>query len=157
MVMNIPSEQRVYVDETGIDQYICRERARAPRGEKVYAQVSGRRYKRTNIVAAKCNDRILAPLEYTGTTDHVLFEWWFVNMLLPVLAVGNVIILDNASFHRKSALRELVEGAGLSIIFLPPYSPDYNPLEHFWASLKCRLRKIIADHSSLSDAISACF
>jgi len=129
MVANIPSGQRVYVDETGIDEYICRERARAPRGEKVYAQVSGKKYKRTNIVAAKRGNEILAPLEYTGTTDHVVFEWWLVNMLLPVLVVGNVIILDNASFHRKATLRELVEKAGFSIIFLPPYSPDYNPIE----------------------------
>lgn len=133
-----------------------REKARALRGEKVYGKISGKKFKRTNIVAAKCGDKILAPLEYNGTTDHKLFEWWFVTMLLPILVVGSVIILDNASFHRKTGLRALAEKAGFSIVFLPPYSPDYNPIEHFWASFKSRLRKVLGNFLTLSDALSAC-
>jgi putative transposase len=78
-------------------------------------------------------------------------------MLLPILAVGSVIILDNASFHRKAVLNTLAEEAGCSVIFLPPYSPDFNPIEHFWASLKRQLRKIIKNFESLSLALSACF
>jgi RNA 3'-terminal phosphate cyclase len=99
----------VYIDESGIDSYIHREKARAPRGKKVYGQVSGKKYKRTNIIAVKCCEKILAPLEYKGTTDHKLFEWWLVTMLFPILASGSVIILDNASFHRKAVLRALAE------------------------------------------------
>jgi len=109
------------------------------------------------MIAAKCQDEVLAPLEYKGTTDHVLVEWWFVTMLLPLLAVGSVIILDNASFHRKKALTALVEEYGLTIIFLPPYSPDFNIIEKYWSWLKSRLRKIIRNHDSLSDALRACF
>ena len=78
-------------------------------------------------------------------------------MLLPVLAFGSVIILDNASFHRKAVLKTLADEAGFTIIFLPPYSPDLNLIEHFWASLKSKLRKIIKNFTSLSDAIVACF
>ena len=145
------------MDESGIDTYIHRECARAPRGEKAYGEVSGKKYKRTNIVAAKCCDKIIAPLQYNGATDHKLFEWWFVTMLLPVLALGSVIILDNASFHRKAVLKALAGAAGFSVLFLPPYSPDYNPIEHFWASFKRRLRKIIKIFLTLDDAIIACF
>ena len=155
--MNVPPLKRVYVDESGIDTYIYREKARAVRGKKVYGAVNGKKYKRTNIVAAKCGNEIFAPLEYTGSTDHRLFEQWFTTMLLPILALGSVIILDNASFHRKSVLKMLAKEAGFTIVFLPPYSPDYNLIEYFWASLKSRLRKIIKDFDSLSDAITACF
>jgi transposase len=147
----------VYVDQCGIDTYIYREKARAPRGVKVYGKVNGKKYKRTNIVAGKGSNGILAPLEYNGATDHKLFEWWFTNMLIPILAAGCVIILDNASFHRKSVLTQLADEAGCSIVFLPPYSPDYNLIEFFWASLKRRLRKIIDAHVSLDDALLACF
>jgi len=119
--------------------------------------ISGKKYKRVNIVAAKCGDEILAPLEYKGATDHKLFEWWFISMLLPVLALGSVIILDNASFHRKSILRSLAEDAGVRIIFLPPYSPDLNLIEPFWAALKQHLRKIIKNFDNFSDALTACF
>ena len=123
----------------------------------MYGAVSGKKYKRTNIVAAKCCGDVIAPLEYSGATDHKLFEWWFVTMLLPILGIGSVIIMDNASFHRKEVLRVLAEKAGFSIIFLPAYSPDYNLIENFWASLKKQLRKIIENFSTLSDAVSACF
>jgi transposase len=153
----VPIGLRVYVDEMGLDTYIYREKARVARGKKIYGEVSGRKYKRTNIVAARCVGQIIAPLQYNGATDHKLFEWWFVTMLLPILTLGSVIILDNASFHRKAILKTFVEEAGFSIIFLPPYSPDYNLIEHFWASLKSRLKKIIINFPSLDDAITACF
>ena len=78
-------------------------------------------------------------------------------MLLPLLAIGSVIILDNASFHRKKVLRALAQEAGMSIIFLPPYSPDLNPIEKYWAWLKKHLKKIITHYDELSLAISACF
>ena len=141
----------------GIDSFIHRQKARAVRGKRVYGKIPGKRYKRTNIVAAKCGNEILAPLEYKGTTDHILFEWWFVTMLLPILALGSVIILDNASFHRKKILKELAEKTGHTIVFLPPYSPDYNLIEKYWAWLKAHLKKIIKNYTDLSDAIRACF
>jgi len=78
----IPSERLVYVDECGIDKYLHREFAYAPRGQKVFAKISGKKFKRTNIVAGICQDDWVAPMEYTGTTDSVLFEFWFENCLL---------------------------------------------------------------------------
>ena len=123
----------MYVDEVGIDQYLYRPYARAPRGELVYGKVSGKKYKRTSIVAGLCNKNIIAPLQYSGTMDSTLFLFWFTTMLLPCILPGSMIVMDNARFHCKSTLSEVAEQAGCHILFLPPYSPDLNLIENFWA------------------------
>jgi transposase len=86
---------------------------------------------------------MVAPLQYSGTMDSVLFGYWFYAMLLPCVCTGSVIVLDNARFHQKSVLQELAHIAGCQVLFLYPYSPDMNPIEHFRAWLKRRLRKIL--------------
>ena len=91
----------MYIDETGIQGYIYREYARAPRGVKVYDKISGKKYKRTNIVAGKCGEEILSPLVYDGKMDSQFFEAWFKDMFLNEVAENKIIIMDNASFHRK--------------------------------------------------------
>ena len=139
-IVTIPVETIVYVDETGIDEYFHRDKCRAKRGIKVYDSVSGRKYIRTNIVAAQCNEKIIAPLEYVGATDHYVFELWFEKMLLAQLPEGQTIVMDNASFHRKKVLNELVRQAKSEIMFLPVYSPDFNLIEKTWANLKSFLR-----------------
>jgi len=77
-----------YIDETGVDEYFHRDKCRAKRGVKVYGSVSGRKYNRTNIVAAQCDGAIIAPMEYTGTTDHYVFETWFEKVLLAQFPEG---------------------------------------------------------------------
>jgi len=89
--------------------------------------------------------------------DSRLFEYWFRTMLLPSLEAGSVIVMDNARFHRKNTLHDLAGEAGCRILFLPPYSPDLNPIEHFWACLKAHLRYILPRFHSLDDAIVDCF
>ena len=132
-----------YVDETGIDKYLHREYGRAKRGESVCSLISGRKYKRTGIVAAQIGKKITVPLQYGGTMDSALFEMWFETLLLPALPAKTVIVMDNASFHRRSRLVLLAESAGHTLIFLPPYSPEFNPIENFWSWLKNHLRKIL--------------
>ena len=152
-----PANQIAYVDESGMDEFIYREYARAPRGEKAYGVISGKKYKRVSVVAAQCEGRIFAPLEYEGTTDSVLFEYWFEHIFLPELSPGYLIVMDNASFHRKGILSLMAEKAGCSLLFLPPYSPDLNPIEHFWAWLKCKLRELLPQFDCFDDALAACF
>jgi len=153
----MPSGNLVYVDETGIDQCLYREYARAPRGQKVFAKISGRKYKRSNIVAGIRQGEWVAPLEYSGNTDSILFEFWFENRLLREVDKGSVIILDNAAFHRKSVLPDLAKRYDCEVLFLPPYSPDLNPIELKWAWLKNKLRDILPFASSFDDALWAIF
>jgi len=154
---SISPECLVYVDETGIDRCLYREYARAPLGEKVFAKISGRKFKRTNIVAGICQGKWVAPLEYPGTTDSVLFEFWFENCLLREANEGSTIILDNATFHKKSVLPDLAKKHKCEVLFLPPYSPDLNPIEKKWAWLKKKLRKILPEFDSFDDAIDSAF
>ena len=81
-----------------------------------------------------------------------LFEFWFA-LLLIVIESGSVIIMDNASFHRKKVLKKMAADAGCRVIFLPPYSPDFNPIEKVWANLKKFLRNQLTLFESLSDAV----
>ena len=153
----IPSENLVYVDECGIDQYLYREFAYSPRGQKVIERISGKKFKRTNILAGICQGEWVAPMEYGGTTDSILFEFWFENCLLKEVRPGSVIILDNATFHKKSVLPDLAQKKNCRVLFLPPYSPDLNPIEKKWAWLKKRLRKIFPQFDSFDLAFSTCF
>jgi putative transposase len=96
-------------------------------------------------------------VEHGGTTDHCVFEAWFEKSLLAALPGGSTIVMDNASFHRKKALGELAQKAGCSVLFLPAYSPDYNPIEKTWACMKKFLRGYAFQFGSLQNAISHYF
>lgn len=152
-----PPEKIAYVDECGIDTYLYREYGYSPRGQKIFSRISGRKYKRCGIVAAQMNGRILAPMQYDGTMNRSLFEFWFSNQLLPTLEKGCVIVMDNASFHCKTHLLVAAQKAGITLIFLPPYSPEFNPIEHFWAWLKRQLRNILPHSSSFDNALFVAF
>ncbi|MDE5792972.1 MAG: transposase [Oscillospiraceae bacterium] len=145
------------MDESGIDTYLYREYAYVLRGETVTERVLGKKFQRTNLVAAQLNGEIIAPMQYHGTTDAPLFEHWLKQWLLPCLSEDTVIVMDNASFHRKKKLFEIAEEYHKKLIFLPPYSPELNLIEHFWAKLKQWLKLHIKEFISLDDAISAFF
>jgi Transposase and inactivated derivatives len=157
LIANIPKDKIAYIDETGIDTYLYREHCYAPKGQKVIGHISGKKYHRVGIVAAKLGRRILAPLQYDGTMDSFLFETWFEQRLLPDLPTNSVIVMDNAAFHRKKLLISLAENRGHTIIFLPPYSPELNPIENFWAWLKAKLRKHLSDFNDFDDALCYTF
>jgi len=96
-------------------------------------------------------------MQYETSTDAALFEYWFEHCLLKEIGRKKYIVLDNARFHRQRQLSELAECRKCKVIFLPPYSPDLNPIENKWAWLKQKLRDILPDFSSLDDAVSSAF
>lgn len=153
----IREENRVYIDESGINEYLQREKGRALRGKKVYGAISGNRYHRESFIAAQNQNNILAPFCYTGTCNTLLFNTWLKEILIPELSPGQVVILDNASFHKSKASIAMLREAGCEVLFLPPYSPDLNPIEKFWANFKRKVRETLHLYSSLSQAIDHVF
>jgi len=147
-IESYPQHRLYYVDECGIDKYLYREYGYSPKGRSVIGKVSGRRFKRTDIVA---------PLSYKGSTDSILFEYWLETMHFEAAPAYSVFAMDNASFHRKTVLRELAAKANCEILFLPPYSPDLNPIEKFWAWLKQNLKSVLHRFSGFDTALMDCF
>ena len=149
-----PPEDIVWIDESGANEFYTREYGLAPRGMKVYGEVSGKRYKRTNIVSAQCAGEVIAPYIYGWGTKSAWFEVWFEWYLCPKLWPGKVVVMDNALFHCKPALEKIAAFYGLRILWLPPYSPDLNRIELLWANLKKWLKSNAARFTLIQDAIS---
>ena len=143
----------MYVDECGIDRHVVRKRARAPRGKRIVVKRPGKKEKRLNVVAGECDNEVIAPVVYDWTTKHVWFETWFEWHLCPQLALNSAIFMDNASWHRKSALEAIARFYSYTIIWLPSYSPDKNCIEHRWANLKFWLQYNAKYYNSLQEAV----
>ncbi len=96
-------------------------------------------------------------MQYISKMNSALFETWFEKCLLPYLEKGTVIVMDNASFHRKKQLFKICEKYGFNLIFLPPYFPELNPIEKYWYILKLRIKSFLRHHISLNDSIHYAF
>lgn len=94
----------------------------------------------TSLIAAYANGKLFAPLRFEGHTDTQLFNLWLEECLLPELRANQVIILDNATFHKSAKTQELLNSADCHVLFFPPYSPDLNKIEPQWANLKQGIR-----------------
>jgi transposase len=146
-------KKRVYVDESGIEKDLIREYGYALKGQKIEDVRRGRKFRRTNIVAGLCCNKVIAPLCYTHSTTGDFFESWFKNSLLKKVKKGYTIIMDNASFHRKKALKKLVRNTGIKLLYLSPYSPDFNPIETKWANMKRALVDLLPKNKTAENAI----
>lgn len=120
---------------------------------QVVGKISGKRFARQSVISALFRGKFLSPMCFEGTCDTNLFNTWLKQMLIPNLTPGQVLILDNASFHKSTQSQKLVEAAGCKILFLPPYSPDLNPIEKYWANLKSRVRELLLKAHSFTDAL----
>jgi transposase len=140
-IKDIDPSKIVYSDETGIDDNEVVARGWAPRGKRCYAQKKAERKKRYNITAALHLNSLFAPLIFEGYSNTSVYETYVEQVLVPSLKPGMLLVIDNASFHKSKKIIELVEAAGCKIKFLPPYSPDFNPIEHHWTAVKNAIRK----------------
>ena len=156
-VSTIPQEKRVYVDETGFDTPLIRENAYAPKGQRVQGERTGKRFARTSLIAGFRQGKHVAPYEFKGYCDTDLVVTWVDKMLIPSLSKGDVVIWDNATFHKSPRLKVLFEEAGIGLLFLPPYSPDYNPIEQSWSWLKSRIRALNEPLLHISQALTKVF
>lgn len=122
-------------------------------GERFEALKSGRREGRINMIAAYCERQLFAPFTIEGACNRVVFECWLETCLVPQLRPNQVVILDNATFHHGGRIAEIIQAADCHLLYLPPYSPDFNRIEKCWAWLKSRVRKRLPTAISLRDAI----
>ena len=109
---------------------------------------------RQSIVAAQCGKKIVAALCYQGTCNTMLFNFWIKEILIPELKPGQIVIVDIAAIHKSEETKKLIEDVGSKLMFLPPYSPDLNPIEHYWAWLKKKIRGTAHRFETLDEAIS---
>lgn len=145
--------QIVYLDESGMDNRDEYDYGWNPKGQRFYALKSGRREGRVNMIAALCNQKFMAPFTVEGACNRTVFETWLETCLLPTLQPGQVIILDNATFHKGGRISQLIQDASCQLLYLPPYSPDLNKIEQCWSWLKSRIRKQLDHFNCLRDAI----
>lgn len=146
---SLKSRPIVYIDESGIKNTLKRQYARSLRGVPVQDDIKGHATEKLNIIAGLLNHQLIAPLTYSCSTDAFVFNTWLEQCLLPELKEQSVIIMDNAKFHQSSKTRSLIEQHGHTLLFLPAYSPDLNPIEQCWAALKANIKKSLSDFSDL--------
>jgi len=131
----------VFIDETWAKTNMTRRHGRTLRGRRLVARVPHARWRTLTFLAALRCDRIAAPCVIDGPINGVSFLAYVEQILLPTLSPGDIVIMDNLGSHKRQAIRRLIRAVGAKLFFLPPYSPDLNPIEQVFSKLKTLLRK----------------
>jgi transposase len=131
----------IFIDETWAKTNMTRTHGRAQRGERLVAKVTHGRWRTLTFLAALRADRIDAPCVIDGPINGASFLAYVEQLLVPTLKPGDIVVMDNLGSHKGQAVRRAIRAAGAKLFFLPPYSPDLNPIEQVFAKLKTLLRK----------------
>ena len=131
----------VFLDETGTATNMTRRYGRAPRGQRVVDAVPHGHWLTTTFVAGLRESGVIAPLVVDGPMKSEIFRAYVEQMLAPALSRGDVVVLDNLTAHKVAGVAEAIRAVGASLLYLPPYSPDLNPIEQLFSKLKALLRK----------------
>ncbi len=123
---------------------MTRTRGRAPRGQRCVGRVPHGHWHTTTFVCALCTRGLVAPLVLDGAINGASFVAWVEQCLVPELRRGDMVIMDNLGSHKVAGVRQAIEAAGARVMYLPPYSPDLNPIEQVFAKLKALLRRAAA-------------
>jgi len=150
----MPIEKLVYLDESGIEDNSCPVNGWSLKGSRCFDKKVFQHKRRVSMIAGFCNDSIIAPLVFEGTANSELFETYVKEVLIKELKPGQVVVMDNINFHKRKKIEDLIKSAGASILFLPTYSPDLNPIENHWFRIKHYIRKIAAKFTNFFDAVS---
>jgi transposase len=144
----------VFIDESSMKTNMTRRYGRAKRGQRLVAAVPHGHWKTTTFLGALRCDGLTAPLVIDGAINGELFVAYVEQVLVPTLKPGDVVIMDNLRVHKMAAVRQAVEASGATLLFIPPYSPDLNPIELAFSKLKARLRaKAIRTANALWNAV----
>ena len=157
---DLDPERLVFLDETGASTKMARLRGRCARGERLRAGVPHGHWKTTTLVAGLRLGGVAAPMVLDGAMTGAAFLAYVQQMLAPTLRRGDVVIMDNLPAHRVAGVRDAIQARGADLLYLPPYSPDFNPIEQAFAKLKALLRRAAARTvealwSAIADALDA--
>jgi len=141
MQKSLDPRKLVFLDETGASTKMARTRGRAIRGERLIASVPHGHWKTTTFLAGLRHDGITAPLVLDGPMNGTVFKAYVAQFLVPTLKAGDVVIMDNLPAHKVTGIKQAIEEVGAKLMYLPPYSPDLNPIEMMFSKLKALLRK----------------
>ncbi len=141
---DLDPERLVFIDETGATTKMARLRGRAPRGQRCRASVPHGHWRTTTFTGALRLSGMTAPMLLDGPMDGPAFRAYVEQVLAPTLSPGDIVVMDNLPPHRPLAIRAAIEAVGATLLYLPPYSPDFNPIENAFAKLKASLRKAAA-------------
>jgi transposase len=147
-------QRLVFLDETWAKTNMTRPRGRALRGERLIAKVPHGHWKTTTFLAALRTSGLSAPLVVDGAINGAVFRAYVEQHLAPTLSAGEIVIMDNLNSHKVNGVREAIEARGATLVYLPPYSPDFNPIELVFAKFKWLLRSRAA--RSVADLWSLC-
>jgi transposase len=137
-------DRLVFLDESGAQTNLARLRGRAPEGERLVAPVPHGHWKTYTMIGAVRLDGPCAAALVDGPVDADVFRTYTELVLVPALRPGDVVVMDNLQPHKAAGVREMIEAAGAALLYLPPYSPDYNPIENMWSKVKQLLRSAAA-------------
>lgn len=154
LILIFGSENIVYFDETGFRKHAYRPHGWALRGEKIYGDVSGNNRKNINLIMAQRHKQWLAPMLFEFSCDALVVNAWLEEQLVPALKKPSVVIMDNAPFHKKKEIAAILEQHGHVLLPLPPYSPDFNPIEKTFGTLKKR-RDFAEPGTAIEDIIKS--
>ena len=138
---DLDPERLVFIDETWAKTNMARTHGRVLRGQRLRVGVPHGHWKTTTVVAALTLRGMVAPFVLSGPINRDAFEAYVERVLVPELRPGDIVVMDNLSSHKGPTVRAMIEAAGARLRFLPPYSPDFNPIENAFAKLKALLRK----------------
>ena len=144
----------IYLDESGFDMNMKKEFGWSLRGKRLLGEKSGnRKGRRVTVISALKDKKLLAPMYFEGSTNTEVFNTWIEKYLMPELKLNQVVIMDNASFHKSAKTKELIESVGCKLLYLPPYSPDLNPIEQKWFHVKNMVKKIRDNFKNFNDCL----
>lgn len=151
---DVDLQRLVFLDESGSQTSMTRTRGRAPRGQRVVAKVPAGHWKIVTMISAIRTSGPFASASIVGATDSDVFRTYVRDVLAPRLRPGDVVVMDNLTPHKAAGVRQAIESVGAELRYLPPYSPDFNPIENMWSKVKANLRSLAARSiESLHDAI----
>ena len=142
--LDLDPDKLVFIDETGATTKMARLRGRAPKGDRCRASVPHGHWKTTTFTGALRLDGLAAPMILDGPMYGIAFLAYVEQILVPELKRGDIVVMDNLPAHKVTGVREAIEAAGARLLYLPPYSPDFNPIEMAFSKLKAALRKAAA-------------